>query len=238
MGLVTTLEYAEMAHRVYNIDTGADYLVPNFECSLFKEGLSWGATNTDFKGCVYVSDGLQEVVAAFQVPKLSKAGELAADIQIMVGMMPQFCNAALRLFERTTALYPNHIISLAGHFLGGGLAQVMGRWTGAPFVTFNAPGMWGEIQHANFLTMFPFDMTGSLKETFNRSPLARQVESAGRNFCNELDPVSAYGTHYGSVTRFPGSGLHAMDDILERIRNSRWADINPFDPNYTERGEL
>jgi hypothetical protein len=29
-----------------------------------------------------------------------------------------------------------------------------------------------------------------------------------------------------------------MDDILGRIRNSRWAHVNPFDPAHKEWGEL
>jgi hypothetical protein len=40
------------------------------------------------------------------------------------------------------------------------------------------------------------------------------------------------------VTRFWGTGFHAMNDIVARIKKSRWAKINPFDPAYEEWGEL
>jgi hypothetical protein len=238
MGLVTTLEYAEMANRVYGINAGDNYLVPAFETALFEEGLAFGSTATHFKGCVYVSDGLQEVVVAFQGTIPTTAGDLYSDVQVLVGMLPQYCNAAMRLFERTVEVFPRHTVSLVGHSLGGGLAQIIGHWTRAPFVTFNAPGMWGDIQKSKILAMFPFDMIRSLRGTFNRSPLAKQMSSTGRNFRNVLDPVSAYGMHYGPVTRFWGIGVHSMDDILGRVKKSRWADVNPLDPMYKEWGEL
>jgi hypothetical protein len=68
--------------------------------------------------------------------------------------------------------------------------------------------------------------------------LAKQTAATGRNFRNVLDPVSAYGFHYGPETRFWGTGVHSMDDIQSRIEASRWSGINPFDPRYKEWGEL
>lgn len=139
MGRITSIQYARMANRVYNLKEGAeakDYSVENFETQCFREGMNWGATNTDFKGCVYVSRELQEVVVAFQGTVPKKGGDLLADLQIgigsLVGMLPQYSSAALRLFKRTGEAYPDYSISLVGHSLGGGLAQLMGHWTGAP----------------------------------------------------------------------------------------------------------
>jgi len=62
--------------------------------------------------------------------------------------------------------------------------------------------MWGDIQKSKILAIFPFDMIRSLRGTFNGSPLAKQMAKTGRNFRNVLDPVSAYGMHYGPVSRF------------------------------------
>ncbi|MFN5908918.1 MAG: hypothetical protein ACK5A3_22940, partial [Planctomyces sp.] len=96
MGRITSIQYARMANRVYNLKQGAeteDYSVENFETRRFSEGMNWGATNTDFKGCVYVSRELQEVVVAFQGTVPQKGGDLLADLQIgigsLVGMLPQ-----------------------------------------------------------------------------------------------------------------------------------------------------
>ncbi len=240
MGKITTLDYAEMANRVYQIDTGHpdSYVVPGYDTRLFKEGMSWGLTNADFKGCVYASDALRETVVAFQGTKPSKGGDLLSDLQIVIGMLPQYTTAAMRLFDRTKSAFPDYAISLVGHSLGGGMAQVMGHWTGCPFVTFNAPGMWGDIQKAKLAFWFPRDWFRSWKGTFIGSALSKQMAATGRNFRNVADPVSAYDMHYGPVTRFWGAGLHSMNDVLERIRKSRWAGVNPFDPAYKEWGEL
>jgi hypothetical protein len=245
MGTISTLDYAEMANRVYYIDRNQeskDCCLPGYECALFNDGMSWGATKTDFKGCVYVSKAIGEAVVAFQGTvlgrEMTKGGDLLADVQVVIGMLPQYCSAALRLFERTGEVYPDYKVSLVGHSLGGGIAQVIGYWTAVPFVTFNAPGMWGDIQKSKILFWSPSNAWRSIKGTFKGSLLAKQMAATGRNFRNVLDPVSGYGMHYGPVTRFWGSGFHSMVDVVQRIRSSRWADINPFDPAYKEWGEL
>ena len=242
MGKITTLDYVLMAERVYNIDhrtSSNGHLVGNYECGLFDEGMSWGATSTDFKGCVYADRQAREVVVAFQGTEPSKLGDLVSDLQIVIGMLPQYCSAALRLFQRTKEVYPNYSVSLVGHSLGGGIAQVIGHWTGAPFVTFNAPGMWGDIQKSKLLFLWsPSNAWRSLKGSFNGSLLAKQQAATGRNFRNVLDPVSAYGSHYGPVTRFWGKGVHGIADVVERVRASRWANVHPLDPAHKEWGEL
>ena len=249
MGQITTLAYAEIANRVYNIDVKGErsadgrWVVGDFDSALFKEGMSWGATNTDFKGCVYVSKSNKEAVVAFQGTVPKKGGDLLADLQIaiggLVGMLPQYCDAATRLYDRTRQIYPEHQISFVGHSLGGAMAQVMGHWTGMPFVTFNAPGMWGDIQKAKLVPWSRGAQIRSIAGTLQGSLLSKQMASTGRNFRNVMDPVSAYGFHYGPVTRFWGAGLHSMDDLEARIRGStRWRSVNPFDPANKEWGEL
>lgn len=244
MAVITTLDYALIANRVYNINRGANsWVVADFECGLFEEGMAWGGTSTDFKGCVYAHKTLKEVVVAIQGTVPAKGGDLVADAQIaimgLVGMLPHYCAAANRLFERTVEVYSNHAISFVGHSLGGALAQVLGHWTGRPFVTFNAPGMWMDIQRSKFAwTWSPSDSLRSVRGTFQGPLLGKLKAAAGRNFRNVLDPVSLYGSHYGPVTRFWGKGLHSMDDIEDRIRRSNWAKVSPFDPKMREWGEL
>ncbi len=254
MGKITTLQYAQMAEHVYYIDCrkeatrsqkteGKSWVVGGFKAELFEYGMGWGGTSTDFKGCVYASRSRPEAVVALQGTVPAKAGDLVADLQIalggLVGMLPQYCTAALKLFEKTLAIYPSRNISFVGHSLGGAIAQVMGHWTGLPFVTFNAPGMWGDIQKSKVVMAWsPKSSLKSIAGTFKGSLLSKQMASTGRNFRNALDPVSAYGFHYGPVTRFWGMGIHSMEDLLARIKDSKWANINPFDPAYKEWGEL
>ena len=79
-------------------------------------------------------------------------------------------------------------------------------------------------------------MWRSLKGTFIGSATAKQRAGTGRNFRNILDPVSAYGMHYGPVTRFYNAGVHSMTDMVEFVRRSAWSDKNPYE--YKEWGEL
>src|SRR5262249_6812099 len=233
-----------MSRNVYELDKGQGYNGGGYECNQFREGMSWGVTNTDFKGCVYVSKQIKEMVVAFQGTDPSKLGDLVADLQIaitgFIGMLPQYCGAALRLFEKAATTYPGYKVSLTGHSLGGGIAQVIGHWTNTPFVTFNAPGMYMDIQRSklSMLLVANIDALNSIMGTFKGKALAKQSASTGRNFRNVMDPVSMYGSHFGPVTRFWGAGLHAMDDIYDRVRKSEWARMNPFDSKNKEWGEL
>lgn len=240
--MVSTIKYAEIADAVYQIGPGGgNYVVDDFKTTLFEEG-GWGSTNTKFKGCVYVREASGDVVVALQGTVPRKFGDLYADLQIVLGILPQYCGAAERLYHKALKRYAGSNITLTGHSLGGGLAQVVGHWTGCPFVTFNAPGMWGDIQKCKFLD----DSEGGWGEKcwggmFKGSLLAKQRASTGRNFRNWFCPVSAYGAHYGPVTRLrvPGKNPHSMSTLKEKIRRTpRWADVDPLDPRNKEWGEL
>lgn len=74
--------------------------------------------------------------------------------------------------------------------------------------------------------------------TFKGSFLAKHKATTGRNFRDILDPVSAYGLHYGPVTRFWNGNTHSMASVLGAVRGSEWANRNPFDERYKEWGEF
>ena len=242
MGTITTSQYARMANAVYEIDhheSSESYIVQDFKTVLFSDPVGWGATKTAFKGCVYLHMAEREAVIAFQGTVPSKGGDVLADAQIVAGLMPQYSSCAFRLFKRLKETYPNHNVSLVGHSLGGAVAQIIGHWTGEPFVTFNAPGMWGHIQASKLVPpKISTDSARSRSGTSIGTALDKHRASTGRNFRNVFDPVSAYGSHYGPVTRFWGTGIHSMDDIERRIISSRWANLNPYDSRHREWGEL
>jgi len=237
--MITTSQYAEIANAVYNIGTDGNWVVDGFQTTLFEEG-GWGSTRTKFKGCVYAKEDTRDVVVALQGTVPSKFGDLYADLQIVLGILPQYCGAAERLYQRALKRYHGWGITLTGHSLGGGLAQVVGHWTGCPFVSFNAPGMWGDIQKCKFLSDHEWG-DKCWDGMFKGSLLGKVRASTGRNFRNWFCPVSAYGSHYGPVTRLrvPGLNTHSMDNLEAKIkRTPRWANVNPLDPRNKEWGEL
>ncbi len=236
MGKVSALDYALMANAVYENDQ-ASAAVAGWSVGSFYEGRSWGGLKADgFQGCFYVRESTKEVVVAFRGTQPTSFNDLTADLKIAIGLLPNQCSSAWRLFEQTLEQYASYDITLTGHSLGGALAQVVGHWSGRPFCTFNAPGMWGDIQKSKINVLAPQKMWRSLKGTFIGSATAKQSANTGRNFRNILDPVSAYGMHYGPVTRFYNAGVHSMSDMVEYVRRSRWADKNPF--AHREWGEL
>ena len=238
--MISTLQYAEISNAVYQIGKTGNYVVDDFYPALFEEG-GWGTTKTKFKGCVYAKEITKEVVVALQGTDFTgKIGDLYADLQIVLGILPQFCGAAERLLNRTKSLFKGYKISMTGHSLGGGLAQVVGYWTGCPFVTFNAPGMWGDIQKCRFLSNHMWAINCS-EGAANSKFTAKQRASTGRNFRNLYCPVSLYGFHYGPVVRLSIAGInpHSMDNMVEKIRkSSRWSGVDPLDVANKAWGEL
>ena len=234
--MITTKEFARMANAVYQLDTNGQN-IPGFEAKTFNEEKRWGWTRTDFKGCVYIKDSTKEYVVAFQGTVPAKLGDVASDLQIVLGVLPQYCSAALRLFDVARTRLGGYTPYFVGHSLGGAVAQVIGHWMHIPFVTFNAPGMWAFIQTAKILDWTPdglYSWMGGLKGT----AFDKQRASTGRNFRNVLDPVSAYGSHYGPVTRFWCGDFHSMDALEETVKRSPWADKDPLAIANKEWGEL
>jgi hypothetical protein len=55
--------------------------------------------------------------------------------------LTEYVKDVAQALKTLTDSYPNAHITLTGHSLGGALAQIMGTWTGADTVIFDAPGV-------------------------------------------------------------------------------------------------
>jgi hypothetical protein len=241
----TTLAYAEICNNVKSMKPADRFTPVEFQYST-------GYINDGFFGCLYVAHDPHEVVITFKGTGSCKLasdalmdlsvggdgidhrgvdranhslkGDLTADLKLLMGVIPNQASTAEQLFKRATEAYPigTYKYTIAGHSLGGYLAQVVSYWFNVPCVTFNAPGAWGDLQKAKINLFKPEVMWTSIKSTF-------QKEATCVNFIHTGDVVGNFGLHRGRTVRLAGFS-HMMKDVVATIRKSaRWAHSSPFE---------
>ncbi|MGF1463791.1 MAG: hypothetical protein ACFB2Z_11645 [Maricaulaceae bacterium] len=127
--MATIREYLTLSEAVYD----ASPRVGGWACARMV------AAGNGFQDCVF--SRANEIVVAYAGTDPTSAGDLFADAQLALGMVPSQSRNALELFEWANARARGRRISLTGHSLGGGLCQVVGYANDVNFVTFNAPPM-------------------------------------------------------------------------------------------------
>jgi Ca2+-binding RTX toxin-like protein len=148
------------------------------------------AKNGGFYAAAFRNDVTGEVVVAFRGTEYFDSADWRADTRIVFGAeMPQQFHDGLA-FAKTVSATHGVPITLTGHSLGGSIAQYVTAQTGAPAVTFAAPG----IGH---MSDFSFGPEGTADV---------------RNLVTSADPVSVFGRHIGTVetTRELPGALAAM----------------------------
>lgn len=170
---------------------------------------------------VYCQRG-NEVVIAYRGTNnlIPGGGDLMEDIRIGRGRPPQTSKRANDLYLSVKQAFPSAQISVTGHSLGGGLAQMVAAISGVYGVTFNAPGMLDEALYYG----------------------ARYARGANvTNYRHRQDQVSGSlaGAHVGSVQILhmpnhtarwynPIGGIqnalaaHSMDDIVRHLGGGRY----------------
>lgn len=228
--MITTSEYADMSARCKSVKLG-ETVKGGFECRLFGYSHGW---SDGFYGCTYARG--DEIVVAFKGTgrtedlgahygheidsDSSTLQDLAADLKLAVGILPNQSSSAHLLYKRTVEAYGQKQFSVVGHSLGGYLAQVVSYWYKCPCVTFNAPGAWGDLQRSKLNVFAPQRMVRSVQASFgDNAPCT--------NFIHLGDPIGNYGLHRGVTHRLMGV-RHAMAVIQDTIEQSKWKDINPF----------
>jgi hypothetical protein len=209
--MATLLEYAQIAAAVYKDEK-------EMMQKLVEAGHGWtvrfwqaGTAANGYQGAILEND--QEVICAYKGSKMgvtAKSDWLINDVQIGLNMIPSQSHSAAEMVEvaeryicgsgggRTKPL------SIVGHSLGGGLAQFVGYLRGVPFVTFNAPGMKGNLELIPLLG-------------FTRVKAGGTGKVNGFNMILATDPVGNFGRHVSKTERFinHGKGIaHKMEAVL------------------------
>ena len=189
----TLFDYAHLATAVYSIDDNAviEYLVKQGRSEWSVRVWQAGTASNGFQGAVLESDS--DVVCAYKGTQVSGATvrqDLLNDVTLAINLIPSQAMAAAEMVAAARCIAGRKPISLVGHSLGGGLAQLIGYFSGAPFVTFNAPGMLGNVELVPFL----------YRGTSPGSPVR------GFNMILLTDWIGNYGRHIGKTERFMTPG--------------------------------
>ena len=181
----------------------------------------WTVTNTvvdpktGFAACAYKNNSTGSIVIAYRGTD-DKAGDLVADkafIDIGPNDWHKQFDEALEFAKRVKEQNPNAVISVTGHSLGGGMAQIVSQAYGFHGETFDAPGAKNCVQSPEF------------KQWMNQNGLPTNGKGAPSNFENHIVYKSAIssttGQHVGSVEVITGLG-NATD--LDKAKIKDWSD--------------
>jgi hypothetical protein len=222
--MVTLSEYAVLADDVYEPGSHAGEL-PGWEvvASVLDQSIFSGGSlfTSGFQGAAYRHRPRGELVLAFKGTRLSMFSDLRSDIALgLFGTIPLQASTAMRATADWVGGHGgSNRLSIVGHSLGGGLAQVVGFHMAIRFVTFNAPGMAGS---SSGLTNIP--------------PIASVAEGAGDvagvNVRLKNDPVSRVGSHVGRVRTLESGHsfltAHFQSSVISLLSGSPLGASDPF----------
>jgi len=236
--MATIHHYGLLAEKVYDRTEGT--MVPGWKCVML-------ATHENgFQGGVYTRKG--DCVVAYKGTKPPNVGDLTADYQLAIGGLPGQLEPAVKLLDLAKRRAGTNPISLCGHSLGGGLAQVVGYQFGLNFVTFNAPPMatnvdsswakkartWGSGVLAGLNPVAALIWYGVFSRFAQKAARGKELgRDLGLNFRLAPDIVSAAwwgGDHVGRVINLPYNGPdpHGMKTMRTIIDGGTFGPLEPF----------
>ncbi len=104
-----------------------------------------GYYNVGYFSCAAYKSG-NKIIISFR--GTNELGDLlGADMDIVLGNIPSISYIyAQNFYSKIKSLFPECEIEFTGHSLGGAIAQLMGAKYGNKTVTFNAPGMYNQLE--------------------------------------------------------------------------------------------
>ncbi|GIX08445.1 hypothetical protein [Elioraea sp.] len=181
-----------------------------------------------FQGGIFVDTAGDEAIVAFAGTKGSLTtapiSQNTANLRIGLHVIPNMAGSAHAMVRWAQENYPLARLSIVGHSLGGGLAQVVGNWTGVPFISFNGPGMAGHLKLSAFNVFKPKQMLRSIRSDATG-------RSSGICFVVRHDFIGSYGKHVGHLFLLDQNGgdTHSLQAIRRGLRNHGLLDREPQD---------
>jgi putative lipase involved disintegration of autophagic bodies len=232
--MANCLDYAKISYAAYFKEANQYYadppghMVDDWTVQKWESGTLFG---DGFQGGIWQNNNDVVVGCCGTNPKQTNLlPGLGADLKIALKILPNQCTSAHQMVKLAKSIANGRRVSVTGHSLGGGLAQVVGRWEGVPFVTFNAPAMKSTVAASKGNIFKPMMMVRTLRAQ-------KASDTSGLNFRVEGDLVSSHfkglaGDHLGVIVDIPnatGGGAHGKGNCWQAILQSDWADIDPFE---------
>jgi hypothetical protein len=250
--MATCFDYSKIAIAAYYTSTNQydmnppGHMVDEWAVSHWETGTLFG---NGYQGGIWQND--HDVVVGCCGTNPKQKGkffqDLLADLKIALKMIPSQARGARNMVRVAKTIAQGRRVSVTGHSLGGGLAQICAVTEGVPFVSFNAPPMRDAINAMN-LPKLPGILPGSSLVNFAiRNVGGRSISNStqnttpGLNFRIVGDPVSDnplgyMGEHVGTVVILDDAlgkggmmGAHGKDVCWQAIMLSDWCNINPFE---------
>jgi hypothetical protein len=195
-----------------------------------RSNASW--YRSGFQGSIFQHFLTGEVIVAFAGTQSGPAivTQYASNFRILVHAIPNMAGAAHDMVIDAIRTSGSRAVSVVGHSLGGAIAQVVGFWTGRPFISFNGPGMKRHLIASRLNVLQPRQRSRSLR--------AGSVNDAvGICFSVAHDPIAGFGEALGShiVLTGTGPGTHFPEAVAVRLGSYADAEPEKLCPGWSER---
>jgi hypothetical protein len=239
--MANCLDYAKIAYAAYftgknqYYEEPSGHMVDDWTVQHWETGTLFG---NGFQGGIWQSANDVVVGCCGTNPrqKGKLMSDLGADMRIGLRILPNQASSARKMVNVAKQIAAGRRVSVTGHSLGGGLAQIMGVWEQVPFVTFNAPAMRDVIRAANVNIFKPMMMVRTLQaqscdDTAGVNFRIRGMGSDGvvRNDLVSMEGIA--GGHVGMVVDLPAAsstGAHGKNTCWQAVLATDWSFIDPF----------
>lgn len=239
--MATCLDYAKIAYAAYfrrlcqYYEDPSGHMVDSWVVQHWETGTLFG---DGFQGGIWQSD--TDVVVGCCGTNPGQKGkflsDLGADLRIGLRILPNQASSARKMVRVAKGIAQGRRVSVTGHSLGGGLAQVMGVWEEVPFVTFNAPAMKHVVKAAHINVFKPMMMIRSIraKSADDTVGVNFRIRGLGLDGLVRDDRVSMHGAaggHIGMAVDLPATsstGAHGKNTCWQAVLSTDWAFVDPF----------
>ncbi|WP_426956979.1 hypothetical protein [Muricoccus radiodurans] len=217
-------DYLDLAEIVYASKDSGQPNLPGWSIQKWEWATWYG---NGYQGGIF--ENANEIVVAFSGTKggltTAPVSQNSGNARIGVNVIPNMAGSAFAMVSWAKQNAWNRPISLVGHSLGGGLAQVVGNWSGLPFISFNGPGMKSHLKMSAFNIFKPQQAVRSIRSQ-------NTDDSVGLCFTVKGDFVGEYGYHIGQevvLTVTSAANKHSLDAIYTGLQAKGWRPKTPRD---------